>query len=71
MSAIYLVPQSEAHKFQNVNTEKPYLLDSVVYYTVPEMQDGAIMDDEWYFCPYCRSNNCGSLSGSDNCHEML
>ena len=70
MTVIYLVPKSEAHKFQNVNTKKTYLVKGVNYYAIPEMQDGAKLDDDMWFCPYCHSDNCGNMSGSDNCHEM-
>ena len=46
MTVIYLVPKSEAHKFQNVNTKKTYLVKGVNYYAIPKMQDGAKLDDD-------------------------
>ena len=68
MSNLLLVPKSEAHLY--ATGTKVFYMGGVPHLEATQWQDGCILTDDFYFCPYCNSDNCGSLSGSDNCHEM-
>ena len=69
MSNLFLVPKSEAYLY--ATGTKVFYMGGVPHLEATQWQDGCILTDDFYFCPYCGSDNCGSNHGAEVCLNCL